>query len=47
MLRPAAPLPQAVRQWREAAIAWVRADDADTAALLAARRPADADRHGW
>ncbi len=38
--RPAAPLPQAVRQWREAAIAWVRAEDAGTAALLAARRPA-------
>src|SRR4051812_10056436 len=38
--RPAVvPLPQAIRQWREAAISWVRVDDAETAGVLAARRP--------
>ncbi len=31
-------LPQAIRQWREQAVGWVRAEDADTAALLARRR---------
>ena len=37
--QPVVALPQAIRQWREAAITWVRVDDADTAGLLAARRP--------
>ncbi|GGL96177.1 dynamin family protein [Nakamurella endophytica] len=36
--RPATgPLPQAVKQWREATAGWLRVDDPDTAGTLAAR----------
>lgn len=44
--QPIVALPQAIRQWREAAIGWVRVDDADTAGLLAAR-PRRPDRPRW
>jgi len=36
--RPQLALPQAIRQWREQSVAWVRDTDAATAALLAKRR---------
>jgi len=35
---PPAPLPQAVRQWRDATTAWLRIDDPDSAGHLAARK---------
>lgn len=42
--RPAAPvgtgpLPQAIKQWRDSSATWIRTDDPDAAATLAARRP--------
>ena len=33
------PLPQAIKSWREASVGWIRADNPDAAASLAARRP--------
>ncbi|WP_353649807.1 dynamin family protein [Nakamurella sp. A5-74] len=45
MTSPPPALPQAIRQWREQAVAWVRPRDAETAAVLAsARRPAGIPR---
>jgi len=35
--RPQLALPQAIRQWREQSVGWVRSTDAETAALLARR----------
>lgn len=45
MTSPPPALPQAIRQWREQVVAWVRPRDAETAAVLAsARRPAGIPR---
>ncbi|MBE7161732.1 MAG: dynamin family protein [Williamsia herbipolensis] len=39
-MNPPSDLPQAIRQWRDQAVAWVRQSDAETAGMLArARRP--------
>ncbi len=38
-VRPAVPLPQAVKGWRENSVAWIRTDDPDAASVLAARTP--------
>ncbi|MTD15873.1 hypothetical protein GIS00_18215 [Nakamurella sp. YIM 132087] len=33
------PLPQAVKQWRDASVTWLRVDDPEAAGVLAARQP--------
>ena len=33
------PIPAAIKSWREASVAWIRSEDPDAAASLAARRP--------
>lgn len=45
MPRPVVPLATAVRTWRRRSVEWVRHDDAETAAVLAARQPSPGRPH--